>query len=127
MSNLSVKGTLLVGTLVAIAVGVSACGEPVEKSLLEKHEAAPAATTQTVEKPDVDDIISRAQATHDKSVALAHGWTRTQPLINKASDALTSGDAEAAREMAERALVMAHAAVAQAELEMTAWKARVPK
>ncbi len=126
MNHSSFKRVLLASTAFAFAAALTACGEPVEKSLV-KQEAAPVAAADSAPVVDVADIISRAQASHEKSVAMSHGWTRTQPLINKASDALTSGETDAAQEMAERALGMADAAVAQAEIEKTAWQARVPK
>jgi len=126
MNHSIIKRVLLASAAFTFVGTLAGCGEPVEKSLVKQH-AASVAAAESEPTVDVADIISQAQASHDKSVAMAHGWTRTQPLIDKASDALTSGEADNAREMAARALVMADAAIAQAELEKTAWTARVPK
>jgi len=117
------KPVLLGITVTVLVVGLSACGKPVEKMLVEEAssnaEAPPA--------DDVSSIIAQAQAKHDEAMALSHGWTRTQPLIDRATVAEAEGDEGAARALAERALLQASASVEQAHLEVNAWKARVPK
>ena len=129
MNNLSSslsKKFVLGATVILLVVGLGGCGKPVEKILVEE-EAAIETRVSAAPVADVATIIEQAQTQHDKAIALSHGWTRTQPLIDNASVALDGGDAAAARTFAKRALAQATASVEQAQLEVNAWKVRAPK
>ncbi len=119
------KRVLFTTGLCVLVAGLSACGEPVEKVLEAK--AGHNTRVKDVALVEPASLIVEAQALHDKSMSQSHGWTTTQPMIDKARAAMNEGDTDTARELAERALSMATAAVEQGKTEATAWKARVPQ
>lgn len=70
--------------------------------------------------------LAKADAVYEKALALGHGWSVTQPLIDEAHAALAGGDQLKAQALADRALLTAEQSLEQAEREQTAWRSRVP-
>ncbi|MBT4522248.1 MAG: hypothetical protein HOC23_19795, partial [Halieaceae bacterium] len=70
--------------------------------------------------------IERAQQSLNKATELGHAWSVTPTLIDAAEAELAARRPDAALVAAQRALVTANAAIAQAKSEQSAWQARVP-
>jgi len=120
------KRILLASIAIVVTVGISACGEPVEKMLVEEA-ASVADKVDVTHTASVADIITQAEATYAEAAALSHAWTTTRTLIDQASAALGAGEDERARELAEQALATAQASVEQARVEAKDWQSRVPR
>jgi hypothetical protein len=69
-------------------------------------------------------VLELAEARYSEALALEHGWSVTEPLMQEAREALAAGDSEAALELAERALLTAEQALRQADEEKRAWQQR---
>jgi hypothetical protein len=116
-----VKRVLLAGTVILVVAGISACGAEVDDS--QPVQTATSAAPQVA----VSELIAQAEAGLAQATALGHAWTVTRPLIDDAAATLQAGDIVRARELAERALATAQAAVEQANLEAKTWRSRVPR
>lgn len=73
---------------------------------------------------DVESVLAEAASLHQQALALEHGWSVTEPLMEEARAALAAGDSERAEEIARRARLTAEQAVEQARREQTAWRER---
>ena len=73
---------------------------------------------------EVEDVLARTEAAYARALALEHGWAVTEPLMEEARAALAAGEVDRAQEIAERALLTAEQAVAQAEREAESWRDR---
>lgn len=71
------------------------------------------------------DTLERATTAYEQALALEHGWSVTEPLMEEARQALAEGDDTRALELAERALLTAEMSLKQARKESTNWKDRV--
>ncbi len=121
------KRILLASIAIVVTVGISACGEQVEKMRAEETAAPVVDKIDIMRNASVADIITRAKATYAEAAALSHAWTTTRTLIDQASTALEAGEKERARELAEQALGTARASVEQARVEAEDWRSRVPQ
>lgn len=111
---------------ITLLVGVSACGKPVEKILVEETSTK-VEERQVVQQTSIDELITQAEASHAEAATLSHAWTTTRTLIDEASAALEAGDSASARALAEQALATAIASVEQGRVEAQAWQSRVPQ
>jgi hypothetical protein len=117
------KRALLTNMAIFVVVGLSACGEPVEKMATREAPAAVEVSPTTAEAT-VPEIIFQAEAKYAEAAALSHAWTTTRTLIEQASAALQAGNSDKARAIAEQALATAVASVEQARVEAEAWQSR---
>jgi hypothetical protein len=125
MNSSILKLMLLSAVAVFTTVGISACGKPVEKILVEETSTK-IEEPQSVQQASVDELIAQAEASYAEAVTMSHAWTTTRTLIDKASAALKAGDSGSARALAEQALATAIASVEQGRVEAQAWQSRVP-
>jgi phage shock protein A len=73
----------------------------------------------------VFDTLERANTAYEEALALEHGWSVTEPLMQEARQALSAGNDSLAQELADRALLTAQMALEQARSEPDKWKDRV--
>jgi len=108
MNNLMIL-LLLTSTFV-----VSGCSESQESGVAAQGNA-------------VQSLIDQAIAADQLAQQRQHAWIITDELLQDAITAQAANDEVAAKAAAERALFTANAALAQADKEQLAWRARVPR
>jgi hypothetical protein len=72
----------------------------------------------------IDELLAKTAALHAEALAMEHGWSVTEPLMEEARAAQADGDLERAEALAQRALLTAEQAVLQAKREADAWRER---
>ena len=105
---------LMILLLLTLTFVVSGCSEPQESGV-----AAQGNEVQSL----IDQAIAADQLAHQRQ----HAWIITDELLQDAITAQAANDEVAAKAAAERALFTANAALAQADKEQLAWRARVPR
>ena len=106
-------GTLLSGCLLACVLAAAA----------EVSAAEPAATP--VDPGAVAALIRQAEAARQMAAGLGAEWLETEGVIEQARREADQGNWGQAATLAEQALRQGELAVAQAEREAEAWRARV--
>ena len=73
------------------------------------------------------ELIAKAEALQEEARGQLYAWVATSKFIEEAKAAQTAGDFKKASELAERAIQLAQASLAQAKKEALSWHTRVPK